>query len=349
MTDSPTVLIRGRAAALDEAVREAAALLHKSCCPVIAGLGTCAAGAEAAAALAAACGGALDHASSDALLHDLGAMREYGWIVATPLLARARADTVLLVGAGLDGFALPPAPSLDPGAPRRVLRVSPDELLPKLGVLRALVAGRPVASGADPDGALAGLADTLRAARYGVAVWSAGTMDEIEIEALCGLISDLNAKTRWAGLPLPAPGNAEGVARALGWKTGFPIRVGFARGHAEHDPWRLDAARMVESGEADAAIWVQAIEPRPPPWGRRLPLVALMAPGAQFSDPPEVAITVGRPGVDHDAVLFSGDVGALVAVRAAAPREVPTVASILDGITAALRERAALRDRGAPC
>ncbi len=344
MTNSSMVLIRGRPSALDEAVREAAALLDASRCPVIAGLGTCAAGAEAAASLAETCGGTLDHAYSDALLRDLGAMREYGWIVATPLLARARADTVLLLGAGLDGFALPPVPSLEPGTPRRVLRFAPEGLLSSLGVLRALAAGRPVASGADPDGALARLADALRAARYGVAVWSAGAMDEIEIEALCGLISDLNAKTRWAGLPLPAPGNAEGVARVLGWKTGFPVRVGFARGRAEHDPWRLDAARMVESGEADTAVWVQAIEPGPPPrWlnsgPRRLPLVAVTAPGTQFSEPPEVAITVGRPGVDHDAVLFSAETGTLVAVRAEAAREGPTVASVLGGIAAVLRER----------
>ncbi len=341
MIDSPLVLIRGCAAALEEAVREAAALLSAKTCPVIAGLGTCAAGAEATASLAEACGATLDHAHSDALLSDLGAMREYGWIVATPLLARARADTVLLVGAGLDRFALPPTPSLTPEAPRRVLRLSPDGLLQRLGVVRALVAGRPVASGADPDGALASLAETLRAARYGVAVWSGGTMEEIEVEALCGLISDLNAKTRWAGLPLPAPGNAEGVARALGWKTGFPVRIGFGRGRAEHDPWRLDAARMVESGEADAAVWVQAIEPGPPPWERRIPLVAVTAPGAQFAEPPEVAITVGRPGVDHDAVLFSAEAGGLVAVRAEVPRDVPTVASVLNDITAALREQAA--------
>ena len=339
MTDSPTVLIRGRAAVMDEALREAAALLGAGRCPVIAGLGTCAAGAEAAASLAEACGGILDHAYSSALLSDLGAMRDYGWVIATPLLARARADTVLLVGAGLDGFALPHAPSLDPGAKRTVLRFASEALLARLGVLRALVAGRPVASGADQDGALRRMADALQTARYGVAVWSAGAMEEIEVEALCGLISDLNAKTRWAGLPLPAPGNANGVAQALGWKTGFPVRVGFKRGRAEHDPWRLDTVRMVESGEADAAVWVQAIEPGPPPWKRHVPLVAVTAPGARFSMPPEVTITVGRPGVDHDAVLYNAEAGGLVAVRADAPREAPTVANVLGGIAAALRER----------
>lgn len=334
-----TIAVRGQPATLDEAVREAAKLLGASRLPVIAGLGTCAAGAEAAAALAEACGGVLDHAHGKALLRNLGAMREYGWIVATPLLARARADTVLLVGPGLDGFALPSAPTLDPGAARRVFRFAPDGLLAQLGVLRALAARRPVAEGADPNGGVARLAEGLRAARYGVAVWSAGAMDEIEIEALCGLVSDLNEKTRWAGLPLPAPGNAMGVAQALAWTTGFPVRVGFPHGRAEHDPWRFDAARMVANGEADAAVWVQALGPGPPPWGNKVPLVALTADDAGFAEPPEVAITVGKPGVDHDAVLYNADAAALVAVRARSPSEAPSVAAVLGALTAALRGR----------
>lgn len=324
-------------------MREAAALLRASRSPVIAGLGTCAAGAEAAASLAEACGGVLDHAHGEALLRDLGAMREYGWIITTPLLTRARADMVLFVGSGLDGFALPPALGLDPGVQRRVHRFDPDQILPQLGILRALAAGRPVGSGADPDGALAHLAEEMRAARYGVVVWSAASLDEMMIEALCGLVSDLSATTRWAGLPLPAPGNAMGVAQALGWTTGFPTRVGFARGRATHDPWRLDVARMVESGEADAAVWVEALELGRPPWARRVPLVALTAQGTRSAEPPDVAITVGRPGVDHDAVLFSAEASALVAVQAEAPTDAPTVASILGSIATALREH------GAPC
>lgn len=339
---SPTVLVRGQGAALDEAAHAAARLLAGARCPVIAGLGTCAAGAEAAAALAEACGGVLDHAHSDALLRDLGAMREYGWIVATPMLARARADTVLLVGPGLGEFAMPPAPALDPGRARRVLRFAPTPLLPVLGVLRALAAGRPVADHADPGGALAQLALDLQQARYGVAAWSAEAMTEMEVEALCGLISDLNAGTRWAGLPVPAGANANGVVQALGWTTGFPVRVGFGRGRAEHDPWRFSAARLIESGEADALVWVQAMETEPPPWKRSVPLVALTMPGVQFAHPPEVAVTVGQPGMDHDAVLFNAESGALVAARAEAASDAPTVAGVLGAITKALRERDAL-------
>ena len=342
MADTPIATVRGQPVEREEARREAVKLLATARCPVIAGLGTCAAGAEEAAQLARACGGVLDHSHSDALLRDLGAMREYGWIVATPLLARAQADTVLLVGAGLDGFALPPKPTLDPRTERRVLRLAPEDLLLKLSVLRAVAAGRPVARGADPGGEMAQLARALGAARYGVAVWSAGTMAEIEIEALCGLISDLNAATRWAGLPLAPPSNARGVAETLAWTTGFPTRISFAPGRAEHDPVRFDARRMVESGEADVAVWVQALDTRPPPWGNKVPLIAVIAPGVErLAQPPEVTLTVGKPGEDHDAVLYDAEVGTLVAVRARARTDIPPVSAVLGALATQLREQRA--------
>jgi formylmethanofuran dehydrogenase subunit B len=342
MADIPIATMRGQPVEREDARREAARLLATARCPVIAGLGTCAAGAEDAVDLARACGGVLDHSYSDALLRDLGAMREYGWIVATPLLARARADTVLLVGAGLDGFALPPRPTLDPRTERRVLRLGPENLLLKLSVLRALAAGRPVARGADPGDEMGRLAQALRAARYGVAVWSGNTMTEIEIEALCGLVSDLNAATRWAGLPLAPPNNARGVAETLAWTTGFPTRISFARGRAEHDPVRFDARRMVESGEADVAVWVQALEPGPPPWGNKVPLIVVAAPGAEYlAEPPEVMLTVGKPGVDHDAVLYDAEVGTLVAVRAQAGNDIPPVSAALGVLATQLREQRA--------
>ena len=91
----PEAAIGERAATLAEATREAAALLRQSRFPVIAGLATDIAGAEAAVALAEASRGAIDHAHSASVLADLGVMREAGWMIVTPREARARADVVL--------------------------------------------------------------------------------------------------------------------------------------------------------------------------------------------------------------------------------------------------------------
>ena len=59
--------------------------------------------------------------------------------------------------------------------------------------------------------------------------------------------------------------------------TGFPLRTGFGRGVPEHDPWRFEASRLIDSGEADCAVWISAYGTRPPAWKRDLPLVALTA------------------------------------------------------------------------
>jgi len=359
--------IGGLDAPLDRAVAAAAKILGASRCPVIAGLGSDIAGAEAAMALARRLGGAFDHMEGAAALRDLEVMREAGWIVVSPAEARALADLVLLVGPGATGpfierLRLDAPPGLAPAHKRRVIRLCPgresapphlseaavetigtaaEDLPVMLGMLRARIAGRPLGPLKRQTRLLSGCAEALRAARCGVAVWSAAQLDALTIEMLCGLIDELNAKTRFAGLPLPPDDNAAGVIQSAGWLTGFPIRTGFGRGKPEHDPWRFDAARMVESGEADAALWISACSPQAPAWRRRMPLVVLVAEGARFAAPPDVAFTVGRPGVDHDAVVFDAHRGALAAKPASAPRSAPSVAEILERIANALHAEAA--------
>lgn len=356
--------IGGRPASLEEAASEAASLLGRSKAPLVAGLETDVAGAEAAVALARVLGAALDHARAGAALRDLDVMRQHGWIVTTPLQARARADLVLLVGPELDAawpdlarrLDLDRPPALFPDRPRRVIRLCPGpagggtgetaggdpaELPVLLGVLRALLGGRPVAPDAPEAEALGRCAAALAAARYGVAVWSASAMDELAIEMLCGIIDDLNATTRFAGLPLAgggneAGGNATGVVQAAGWLTGFPVRTGFARAVPEHDPWRFDAARLAASGEADAALFVSALGAAPPSWTGNLPTVALAAPGTRFAAAPAVALAIGRPWVDHDGVMHDPDLGALAFRAASAPTDLPAAADALARISAAM-------------
>jgi formylmethanofuran dehydrogenase subunit B len=351
--------IAGRDASLDEAVAAAASLLRASRCAAIAGLGTDVAGAEAAIALARQVGGAFDHRYAAAALRDLDVMREAGWTVATMPQARALAELVLLVGRGQtwDEIAhrlrLAEPPPLAPDRPRRVIRLCPgvqapavlggaavetvgtgaEELPVLLGLLRAEVAGRRHSGGMP---ALSAVAEALRNARYAVAVWSAAEVDALSVEMLGGLIEDLNRRKRAAGLPLAPGDNAAGVAQAGAWHSGYPLRVGFGRGRPEHDPWRFDAARLVASGEADAAVWISSFAPDPPPWQLALPTIALVAEGTSFATPPDVAITVGRPLKDHDTVLFDADMGTIAARYAADARALPTVADVLARIAGLL-------------
>jgi len=51
-----------------------------------------------------------------------------------------------------------------------------------------------------------------------------------------------------------------------------------------------------------------------------------------------VHIAIGRPGVDHDAVMHSSEVGTLVAAVASAPSAAPSAAEALERIGACLAE-----------
>jgi formylmethanofuran dehydrogenase subunit B len=350
--------IDGRPVALEAAIVEAARMLAASRLPVIAGLGTDIAGARAAVALANRIGGVVDHMHAAAVMRDLAVLRQAGAYVTTPNEARLRGDTLLLVGAGLSEawpdlgrlfgklaapetgerriFWLCPGKSAV-GSPIRTVGRKGEELPTLLATLRAHIAGRPAGKIAKP---VAELATALQAARFGVAVWSAPHLDALTIEMLFGLLDDLNAKTRFSGLPLPAGDNAHGVLQACGWLTGFPMRTGFGRHDAEHDPWRFDATRLVDDGEADCALWISAYRTAPPAWQRAIPQIVL---SAQPEGDQHVAIQVGRPARDHDAVEHDAASGLIVARSAAHASDLPSVADVIARIAAALPEA------GVPC
>ncbi len=351
--------VRGNPATLEDAVAEAARLLHASRNPVIAGLGTDVAGARAAIALAERVGGAVDHMHAAALLRDLDVMRQAGMMVTTPNEARLRADLLLAVGPGLLE-AWPELPArlfakpdggrrrivwLCPGdgignvaADIETLGGDPADLPELLAALRARCAGRPAGETTVASQALDALAADLKQARFGVAVWSASEQDALALEMLCGLVKDLNAATRFTGLPLAPPDNAAGVQQASGWLTGFPLRTGFGRYVPEHDPWRFDAVRLVDSGEADCALWISAQRAAAPSWTRPVPTIALSHAPDGLRQPPDVAITVGQPGVDHDAVEHLAETGTLAPVSARQPSNALSVADAIARIVAALPE-----------
>jgi formylmethanofuran dehydrogenase subunit B len=351
--------IDGRPVELQSACAEAARLLGASRLPVIAGLGTDIGGARAAIALAERVGAVIDHAHSDALLRDLDVVREAGMMATTPGEARVRSDVFLFAGplpadawahlvrAGTGTsdrqiFWLCPGRAVRGDAARgaRVQTIGrdPADLPAIVAALRALVARRPVGPSPAPAKTQAGVAAQLQSARFGVAVWSAAALDALTIEMLCGLVKDLNANTRFSGLPLPPGDNASGVLQACGWMTGLPPRTGFGRGFPEHDPWRFDARRLVESGEADCVLWISAYRPAAPPWDRDLPTIALTADGAAFRRHPRVHVTVGHPGIDHDAVEYLAATGTLAWVTAARHGDTIRVADALAAITARLPE-----------
>jgi formylmethanofuran dehydrogenase subunit B len=341
--------VDGAPASPEDAAAAAAKILAASRQPLIAGLGVDVEGARAAVALAERVGGVVDHMHSAALLRDLDSLRETGVMVTSPGEARLRADLVLLVGDGLgdawpaiaNRLLKPPARPRGEDVARRIIWLAPNSkakipgfggaieafavgragLAVTLAALRARVNGRPVAGAELRMGALNAISTALRVAKFGVAVWTATSLDALEIEMLNGLVRDLNEATRFSALPLAPPDNGSGVLSACGWMSGFPMRTGFGRGWPTHDPWRFDAERLVASNETDCVLWISAIGASPPPPGWGVPAIALCTRATRLDTSPRVRIDVGRPGVDHDAVLHCQDAGALVAVAATSPSD----------------------------
>lgn len=362
--------IAGKPAPLDDAIAEAARLIAESRQPLIAGLGADVAGARAAILLAQRTGAVIDHMNSENLLRDLAVMRSTGVMLTTPGETHVRADTLLLAGPGLgtapqrllqqlmgtrsrtDAVVERRIFWLCPGADTAIVVVggtaakaigkSPSDLAPLLATLRARLAGRPTSKAGVATKVLDEVASGLKAARFGVAIWSAAVLDALSIEMLCGLLNDLNATTRFSGLPLSPDDNARGVLHACGWMTGFPMRTGFGRGFPQHDPWLFDSQRLVGSGETDCVIWISAYRANAPPWSEALPIIALTAHGARFRSPPRVHIAVGCPGVDHAGVQYLSSSGTLAPVAAAQPSEMISVADAVTRIAAAMPEDRAL-------
>src|ERR1700730_18073786 len=337
--------INGKPALLAAAAERAAEILSHARMPVIAGLGTDVAGARASILLAERLRGAYDHMYSARVFADLDVMRQAGLMFTTPNEARLRADVFLFIGKDLTKIwpammeRLSPAdiPPFDLSRePRKLLWIAPgrgakadgprietlesSNLHSSLAALRARAAGRPVSCAKGARRKLDEFAEVLKNARFGVAVWGGESLDSLSIEMLHGLIRDLNKTTRFSGLPLGTDSNASGVVQTSGWMTGFPTRTSFGRGYPEHDTWRFDATRIIESGEADAALWISAYAHEAPQWKKSIPLVVLASPQTVFAREPEVRIEIGCPGIDHDAGELERETGSIVSRTASAPR-----------------------------
>lgn len=349
----------GVAATREEAVAAAARALAGSRTPLVGGLAADVDGVRAALALAERLGAVVDHVHSEGLYRNLSVIQRTGWITTTLAELRNRCD--LLVVAGPDPAALHPrlyerwvlpVPAFQP-AVREVVFLGDGPS----AETRTLLAGRPVtvvpgdaasltAALEDPADAapeMAALAGRLRAARYAVVAWAAagftGPHADLAVERIVQLVTAVNRHTRCAGLPLTGHDNLVGANQVCTWRFGVPLRLSLAGGGVEHDPHRFAWARYAET--ADVILWLSAFGRAVPAFPAGRTVVALAPPGTAFAAEPAVWIPVGTPGIDHAAHVFRTDT--VVALRAGRliDRGLPTAASVLRSVAAALQPETA--------
>ena len=359
---------------LDAASKQAAKLISKSWLPLFGGLATDVEGMRAVLALADRTGGIVDHALSEAQYHNLKIMQTTGWTTTTLTETRNRADLFIIAGSDIHKFhprfferiVSPPDSMFHVTAPKRtavfigkgldrsgakgsrigevVTLACPDEQAGDVvALLRARLRGFRVKPPKNSGVTLAeidALADRCRNAKYGVVVWAPPGLNfpfaELAVEQFTGLVKDLNLTTRFAGLSL---GGAEGAATAAAvcaWQSGYPLRVSYASGAPDYDPYCWDIARMLKEGEGDLLVWIAAISPDFAPPQTKVPTIVLGTPGLKLDHEPALFIPVGTPGLDHAGRLVRVDNVVSLPLKDLGRSDLPPVAHVLSAIEAAL-------------
>lgn len=367
-----TALVNGKPATLEVAATAAAAILRESRQPVLISAGTDVAGMRALLELAERTGGIVDHAAGDAVMRNLLVLQDSGWVSTTLTEVRNRAD--LLVVAGTDIYSRFPRfferifgdfESLFTSATREIcflgtvpqdlpaplkaratsVAVAPERLGEVFGALRSLLAGKTLIAKAVAGAAtekLAALLARMQRARYGVLTWAAADLAfphaELAIQSMCELVTSLNANGRFAVLPLGGTDGDITAAQVTAWQTGFPLRVSFAGGKPAYDPWQYSAQRLLARNEADAVVFVSALDTSHVPPETDAPAIVLGRPGTRTGEC-SVFIPVATPGLHHAGHLFRTDNVVAIGVRKLAESTLPSGAQALKLILGAMEKR----------
>ena len=360
--------IDGQPATRDESLRAAGELLLRARQPLITGLRTDVSGLRAAFSFARHCGGIIDHGQSASLYALVSAVRDGGAFLAAPAEMRRRADRVLIVGdmpgrIGSDilGMLSEVQPDLGVGTrgtDRRFMALSrqtlnmpggtevshldcaSEAIVDVLGMVRAKLAGRRIGEGALGEQAVGTIGSFLSEAAFACVVFAPEEFGDLGTQQIFGLVSDLNETIRASTLPVLTYPDAMGAALQATWTSGFPLRVSYGRGLAEHDPALLSSERQLSAeGEADLVVHIDS-------------LPASGSPRTAFSKP-AIVITAAEDGLasanvvfkvaaaarDHDGVLYDAQFGSFVAVAATTGSELPTAADILAALAELIGQR----------
>lgn len=356
---------------MDSTLQRAADLLSQARFPVFGGLFTDVNGATAALALAQKLGGVVDHAASEGLSRAARVMRETGATPASFGEVRNRADTVIVIGdapRARDADLLDklfPAKNLPrPGdnkrelvlvgtkkgktpAGVRVTEIDGKNALPELvALLGAATREMPFEiREADLGKKLLSAGKRLRDSAFAVFVYDPAELEEPVLHTVLETVRHLVKTTRAATLSLSAPGNGEGVSLCSIWTCGLPVRTSFAGAEPENNMWAFETERLLKSGEADALVWIDALdgaEATPPTRAfRGVPSVVLSSKPVKAGRD-DVVIEVGAAAADHDAAVYLPPISGIGVVKAtAAKSDKPTVADVLNKIGALIDEKGA--------
>lgn len=372
LPESISAQVKGENVSLEEAIAAAARIIKSANSPLYAGLGTDVSGMRSVLALADKTCGTVDHMGGDALMRNMLPLSDKGWVTTTLTEMRNRADLIIFVGTDAadhsrfyERIVWPQETLFVEQSERELvyigkglnskLGISPDgrkptqinvekEQIPALmNAITAIYNGVDLQS-KKPAGvskaSLVKLVEKIKAAKYGVIAWSSSKLSFENGELAVGAISDLirvaSNTQRMAGISL---GGHEGLPSAYAtcaWQTGYPLRVSFAQGKPDYNPTRHSTAAMLESGQADAMIWISSMSANQLPPSTSIPTIVLGEPGMKLKNTPDVFIPVGTPGVDHTGTVVRVDSSVSLPLKKIRDAGLSSTRDVLDQVLQAL-------------
>lgn len=184
------------------------------------------------------------------------------------------------------------------------------------------------------------LVEKCKAAKYGVMVWAPPALNfpqaDLAVHLIAEIVKELNVTTRFAGLSLGGNEGAASAASVSTWQTGYPMRVSYVSGAPVFDPYRYSIGRMLADNEGDLLLWISSFTPDLGPPSTRVPTIVLGTPGLRMSQPPQVYIPVGTPGIDHAGTLIRCDNVVSLPLKDLGRSRLPRAADVLAAIEKAL-------------
>jgi formylmethanofuran dehydrogenase subunit B len=238
-----------------------------------------------------------------------------------------------------------------------VLQIPPGRDFEVLWVLRALARDLPLnADDVERDTGVSldrwqDLMERMKRARFGAVLFGRGLSmsrgKHLNIEALMGLVRDLNEHTHFAAMSLREHGNVNGADNVVCWSTGFPFGVNLSRGYPRYNPGEFTADALLERREVDAALIV-ATDPQtvlsPTALARlaAIPRVFVGAADTPFARAATVRFATAAYGVHAPGTVYRMDDVPLY-LRVAVESERPSDADVLTALEVRVRHLTAAR------
>ena len=360
--------IKGKTAALTNAIDKIISIFNASNTPLITGLGSDAEGIRQLMHLADHSGAVVDHMHGHALMRNTLVLQDLGWIMTSMAEIKNRADLIIFAGTDAKkhsrfferviwneramfnkryerdivyiGEDLDSRPGRSPpGKHPTVLKCKNDQIAEVISALHALIVGDTFSQN-DIVGIklsnLKKLAERMKTARYGVFVWSSSELNfphaELTIQSICEIVKYLTRITRFAGFSLGGNDGATTANNICTWQSGYPLRVNFNKGYPEYDPNRYSTASLLKNKEVDAMLWVSSFHSKHKPLKASIPTIVLGQPQIELSFTPDVYIPVSIPGVDHKGQLFRTDSVVALPLKQCRKSSLPSVGSIIEQV-----------------